>query len=86
MTSAMYVVLSSGKDASRAFVTGDFSETGQTDDLSGLSPTQIVALFDWLAFYQKDYELVGMCDNAFCYLICVVFNWNVYMDVHRAVE
>ncbi|KAJ8412356.1 hypothetical protein AAFF_G00126920 [Aldrovandia affinis] len=48
-----------GKDASRAFVTGDFSETGQTDDLSGLSPTQIVALFDWLDFYQKDYEPVG---------------------------
>ncbi|KAI1903737.1 hypothetical protein AGOR_G00030300 [Albula goreensis] len=48
-----------GTDASRAFVTGDFSESGQTDDLSGLSPTQIVALYDWLAFYQKDYPPVG---------------------------
>ncbi|XP_061106563.1 neuferricin isoform X1 [Conger conger] len=51
--------LFAGKDASRAFVTGDFSETGQTDDLSGLSPQQIVSLFDWLAFYQKEYEPVG---------------------------
>ncbi|XP_035290329.1 neuferricin isoform X1 [Anguilla anguilla] len=51
--------LFAGKDASRAFVTGDFSETGQTDDLSGLSPEQIVALFDWLAFYQKEYKPVG---------------------------
>lgn len=48
-----------GKDASRAFVTGDFTEAGLTDDVSDLPPSQIVALYDWLAFYQKDYTLVG---------------------------
>ncbi|KAG7483728.1 hypothetical protein MATL_G00041360 [Megalops atlanticus] len=48
-----------GKDASRAFVTGDFTETGLTDDVSDLTPSQVVALFDWLAFYQRDYEPVG---------------------------
>lgn len=49
----------SGRDASRAFVTGDFSEAGLNDDVSDLSPSQIVALYDWLAFYQKDYTPVG---------------------------
>lgn len=49
----------SGRDASRAFVTGDFTAAGLTDDVSDLSPSQIVALYDWLAFYQKDYTPVG---------------------------
>ncbi|XP_023688717.2 neuferricin [Paramormyrops kingsleyae] len=48
-----------GRDASRAFVTGDFTEGGLTDDLSGLSPSQVVALYDWLSFYQRDYRPVG---------------------------
>lgn len=55
----MLNVVISGKDASRAFVTGDFTEAGLTDDVSDLPPSQIVALYDWLAFYQKDYTLVG---------------------------
>lgn len=48
-----------GRDASKAFVTGDFTEAGLTDDVSDLSPSEIVALYDWLAFYQKDYKPVG---------------------------
>lgn len=50
----------SGKDASLAFITGDFTETGLTDDVSSLSPLEVVALYDWLAFYQRDYQHVGM--------------------------
>lgn len=50
----------SGKDASVAFVTGDFTESGLTDDVSSLSPLQVMALYDWLAFYQRDYTRVGM--------------------------
>lgn len=49
-----------GKDASLAFVTGDFTESGLTDDVSSLSPSQVMALYDWLAFYQKEYQAVGM--------------------------
>lgn len=48
-----------GKDASLAFVTGDFTEIGLTDDVSSLSPLQMLALYDWLAFYQKHYQPVG---------------------------
>ncbi|XP_062392246.1 neuferricin isoform X3 [Sardina pilchardus] len=54
-----------GKDASSAFVTGDFSVAGLTDDVSDLSPSQIVALYDWLAFYQKDYTPVGRAEGHF---------------------
>lgn len=40
-------------------MTGDFTEAGLTDDVSDLSPSQIVALYDWLVFYQKDYIPIG---------------------------
>ncbi|XP_030648705.1 neuferricin [Chanos chanos] len=55
----------SGRDASRAFVTGDFTEAGLTDDLTDLSPSQIVALYDWLAFYQRDYTPAGRLIGRF---------------------
>ncbi|XP_042287524.1 neuferricin [Thunnus maccoyii] len=54
-----------GRDASLAFITGDFTESGLTDDVSSLSPLQIVALYDWLAFYQKDYQTVGLVEGRF---------------------
>uniref|UniRef100_A0A673IH40 Neuferricin n=1 Tax=Sinocyclocheilus rhinocerous TaxID=307959 RepID=A0A673IH40_9TELE len=36
-----------GKDASRAFITGDFTEAGLTSDVSDFTDSQIVAL-DWI--------------------------------------
>uniref|UniRef100_A0A8C8RL26 Neuferricin n=1 Tax=Pelusios castaneus TaxID=367368 RepID=A0A8C8RL26_9SAUR len=54
-----------GKDASRAFVTGDFTATGLVDDLSGLSSSQMLALQDWLSFYSKNYGLVGKLVGRF---------------------
>ncbi|XP_030041439.1 neuferricin [Microcaecilia unicolor] len=48
-----------GKDASRAYVTGDFSENGLVDDVSGLSPSEMLTLQDWLSFYKKNYVFVG---------------------------
>ncbi|XP_016310441.1 neuferricin-like [Sinocyclocheilus anshuiensis] len=45
-----------GKGASRAFITGDFS--GLTSDVSDFTDSQIVALYDWLSFYQRDYTPV----------------------------
>ncbi|KAF3706700.1 Neuferricin Cytochrome b5 domain-containing protein 2 Precursor [Channa argus] len=54
-----------GKDASLAFITGDFTESGLTDDVSGLSPLQVLALYDWLAFYQKNYQFVGFVTGQF---------------------
>lgn len=54
-----------GKDASLAFITGDFSDSGLTDDVSSLSPVQVVALYDWLVFYQRDYPSVGVVIGQF---------------------
>ncbi|XP_068939358.1 neuferricin isoform X2 [Petaurus breviceps papuanus] len=48
-----------GRDASRAFVTGDFSEKGLNDDVSDFSPSQMLILRDWLLFYEKNYVFVG---------------------------
>lgn len=52
-------VFFTGKDASRAFITGDFTEAGLSNDVSDFSESQIVALYDWLSFYQRDYTAVG---------------------------
>lgn len=54
-----------GRDASLAFITGDFTERGLTDDVSSVSPQQLIALYDWLAFYQRDYKSVGLLIGRF---------------------
>ncbi|CAI4230805.1 unnamed protein product [Auanema sp. JU1783] len=50
----------SGKDATRAFVTGDFTPKGLIDDTSGLSNDDLLGIKDWITFYEKDYVLVGV--------------------------
>ncbi|KAM8975708.1 neuferricin [Pelodytes ibericus] len=47
------------KDASRAYVTGDFTEKGLVDDVSELSPVEMLHLNNWLSFYQKNYDFIG---------------------------
>ncbi|KAM4727146.1 neuferricin [Anableps anableps] len=54
-----------GKDASLAFVTGDFTKRGLIDDVSSLSPLQVVALYDWQAFYQRQYQHIGLVVGRF---------------------
>lgn len=47
------------RDASRAYVSGNFEEEGLTDDIEGLSYQDYIGLSDWLSFYNKDYTYVG---------------------------
>eukprot|EP00903_Cladosiphon_okamuranus_P012434 g11649.t1 len=56
-----------GRDASRSFVSGDFSEAGLTDDLSGLEPSQCLGIKDWRDFYEKDpkYKKRGLLAGRF---------------------
>ncbi|XP_061819101.1 neuferricin [Nerophis lumbriciformis] len=54
-----------GKDSSLAFITGDFTENNLIDDVSTLSPLEVVALFDWLAFYRRTYSPVGLLVGRF---------------------
>ncbi|XP_039742353.1 neuferricin isoform X4 [Pteropus medius] len=54
-----------GRDASRAFVTGDYSEAGLVDDVSDLSFSEMLTLQNWLSFYEKNYEFVGRLIGRF---------------------
>lgn len=54
-----------GRDASRAFVTGDYSEAGLVDDINGLSSSEILTLHNWLSFYEKNYVFVGRLVGRF---------------------
>lgn len=49
-----------GKDATRAFVTGDFSDAGLVDDVTGLSHQDLIGILDWVNFYEKGYEFIGV--------------------------
>ncbi|KAL1417230.1 hypothetical protein MTO96_027108 [Rhipicephalus appendiculatus] len=48
-----------GRDASRAYITGEFTEEGLTDDLNGISDENLLAFSQWVDFYEKDYTFVG---------------------------
>ncbi|XP_010255541.1 PREDICTED: membrane-associated progesterone-binding protein 4 [Nelumbo nucifera] len=48
-----------GRDASRAFVSGNFSGDGLTDSLHGLSGTEMKSVVDWRDFYFRSYTFVG---------------------------
>ncbi|XP_077167469.1 neuferricin isoform X2 [Paroedura picta] len=54
-----------GKDASRAFATGDFTEAGLVDDIMGLSPSEMLTIQNWLSFYSENYVLVGKVAGRF---------------------
>ncbi|PNH05572.1 Neuferricin [Tetrabaena socialis] len=47
-----------GRDASKAFVTGDFTND-LTDDVKDLSPEAYKSLVEWRAFYHKEYTYKG---------------------------
>lgn len=55
----------SGKDASRAFVTGEFNDKGLTDDVMGLDSENYLGLDEWVKFYRKDYKRVGVLEGRF---------------------
>ncbi|CAG2163843.1 unnamed protein product [Oppiella nova] len=48
-----------GKDASKAFITGDFAESGLTDDLSELDIQSFDGIQTWIDLYENDYKRVG---------------------------
>ncbi|KFK23116.1 hypothetical protein AALP_AAs49591U000200 [Arabis alpina] len=48
-----------GRDASRAFVSGNFTGDGLTDSLKGLSSSEVKSIVDWRGFYSRTYIPVG---------------------------
>ncbi|CAI5977305.1 unnamed protein product [Closterium sp. NIES-64] len=57
--------LQGARDATRAFVSGNFSGDGLTDDLTGLSGEQCIGIADWRDFYFKTYIHVGKLVGRF---------------------
>lgn len=55
----MEIVPFLGRDASAAFITGDFTDSGLTDDVSSLTNKQIQSLMNWVEFYRKTYVYKG---------------------------
>lgn len=58
----------SGKDGSKAFITGDFTEEGLIDDVLDLSLQDLKSLSDWSKFYHKEYRYKGK--------ICFIYYWS----------
>lgn len=48
-----------GKDATRAFLTGEFDETGLSDNLDGLEIELFGGIQTWLDLYDNDYYKIG---------------------------
>jgi hypothetical protein len=53
-----------GRDASRAYVTGDF-KNDLNDQIDDLSDTQIADIFNWKKFYDETYTFVGLLEGRF---------------------
>ncbi|KAM6242155.1 neuferricin isoform 1-T1 [Porphyrio hochstetteri] len=54
-----------GRDATRAFATGDFTQAGLVDDVSALSPGEMLAIQSWFTFYCDNYDPVGKLVGRF---------------------
>ncbi|XP_060599237.1 neuferricin-like [Ruditapes philippinarum] len=48
-----------GKDGTRAYVSGDFTEKGLIEDTEGLSLTDYLGIEEWNEFYRKQYKHIG---------------------------
>ncbi|XP_031840833.1 neuferricin isoform X2 [Nomia melanderi] len=53
------------RDASLAFITGEFNDEGLTDDISSLVPKEIKKLNDWVEFYNKNYIYKGKLSGRY---------------------
>ncbi|XP_024403226.1 membrane-associated progesterone-binding protein 4 [Physcomitrium patens] len=54
-----------GRDASRAFVSGNFTDDGLIDSLEGLTSSQIKAIDDWRLFFVSRYIYLGKLVGTF---------------------
>ena len=54
-----------GKDATKAFITGDFSREGLVDDLRGLDSDSFDGIQTWIDLYENDYQRVGKLIAAY---------------------
>lgn len=55
----------SGRDAARAFVSGEFEGEGLTDNLDGLDAADLNDVLEWSKFYHETYKYVGNLQGRF---------------------
>jgi len=55
----------SGRDGTRAFITGKFNAEGLIPDISGLTPEQAFDINEWQDFYHTDYTYVGLLEGHY---------------------
>ena len=67
-----------GHDGSRAFITGDFTESGLTDDVTDLTAQELNSLHEWAQFYHKEYKYKGSC--LYCCLLQVL---SLYLCIRK---
>lgn len=76
----MWWLLYTGRDGTRAFITGDFTDSGLTDDVIGLTVQELHSLQEWAQFYHKEYKYKGeavyttilyKCIHYFTYMLKV---------------
>lgn len=48
-----------GRDATRAYISGDFSDAGLVDNLDGMDDASLSSIDDWLSFYREEYTHIG---------------------------
>uniref|UniRef100_A0A8D8WFX7 Neuferricin n=1 Tax=Cacopsylla melanoneura TaxID=428564 RepID=A0A8D8WFX7_9HEMI len=54
-----------GRDGTRAFVSGNFTDEGFTDDIDNITGAEAVELNNWLDFYQTNYVFKGKLIGRF---------------------
>ena len=54
-----------GRDASRAFVTGDFQEEGLLDDVTDLETSTFSGIKEWADFYEREYRRIGRVTGTY---------------------
>ena len=55
----------SGKDATKAFITGDFTEEGLIENIDDFEPKQCAELNTWIEFYHENYKYIGRLNGHF---------------------
>ncbi|UYV76522.1 CYB5D2 [Cordylochernes scorpioides] len=59
MYTGLRKVLYPSKDATRAFVTGEFSGEDELDSIDDFDDDSLISLEEWQSFYKEDYIYVG---------------------------
>lgn len=50
-----------GRDASKSFISGEFEKFDEdSDDVMSLSPSEVLSLYEWKKFYDKEYIFKGL--------------------------